>query len=315
MRTLYPAIEPYRTGFLQVDSIYNIYFEESGNPNGTPVLFLHGGPGTGTDPNQRRFFNPDKYRIILLDQRGAGKSTPHAELKDNTTWTLIEDIEKIRTILLIDSWVVFGGSWGSTLSLAYAISHPERVRALVLRGIFLCREEELKWFCQSGAHRIFPDAWERFIAPIPEDERSDLITAYHKRLTTLSGKELEQIAHTWAAWEAETVRLRYDPDFYKFFTATERAQSIARIECHYFVNHAFFPSENWIVENVSKIRHIPAVIVHGRYDVICPVENAWLLHKAWPEAKLEIIPDAGHASSEIGITDALIRATDAFSLT
>ncbi len=312
MRTLYPEIEPYNTGFLKVDDVHNIYYEESGNPKGKPVLFLHGGPGAGTDSKNRRFFDPAIYHIILIDQRGAGKSTPHSSLINNTTWDLVEDIEKIRKHLQIESWVVFGGSWGSTLSLAYAETHPGNVKALILRGIFLCRKKELKWFYQEGAHFIFPDFFEKYLAPIPLEERDDLIKAYYKRLNSEDPKIRQEAAKAWASWEASTLKLRYEPKLFEEFTEDFKADAIARIECHYFTNAAFFKTDNFLLENIDKIRHIPAVIIHGRYDVICPFESAWSLHKAFPEATLEIIPDAGHSGSEVGITDALIRATDHF---
>lgn len=313
MRSLYPAIDPYREGTLQVDDLHTLYFEESGNPQGTPALFLHGGPGSGTDPSQRRFFDPEKYRIILVDQRGCGKSTPHAELQRNTTWDLISDIEKLRSLLHIERWVVFGGSWGSTLSLAYAIKHPQSVRGLILRGIFLGRKQDIHWFYQDGAHRLFPDSWERFLAPISQEERGNLVAAYYKRLTSSDPNVRKVAAHAWSAWEAETVKLKFDSDFFKHFTAPQRALSIACIECHYFLNHTFFPTDNWILENIDAIRAIPTVIVHGRYDIVCPFENAWDLHKKWPEADLKIIADAGHAATEPGTLDALLSATDAFA--
>jgi proline iminopeptidase len=311
LRNFYPDIEPYKTGFLQVNVEHSIYFEESGNPKGKPVIFLHGGPGSGTEPFHRRFFDPKAYRIILMDQRGCGKSTPHSSLNDNTTWDLVSDIERLRTKLEIDKWVVFGGSWGSTLSLTYAISHPEAVSALVLRGIFLCRKNEIEWFYQKGAHMIFPDEWEKYLAPIPHDERGDMINAYYRRLTSPDKAVRMEAAKAWSGWEGATIKLKFDHELFKSFTADGHADAIARIECHYFVNNCFFKGDNWILENISKIRKIPGIIVHGRYDVVCPVEAAWALHKAWPEAKLQIIGDAGHAASEPGITDALVRAMDA----
>lgn len=306
----YHPIQPYRTGFLKVDSIHTIYFEESGNPEGKPVLFLHGGPGSGTEEKHRRYFDPKAYRIILFDQRGSGKSTPHACLEANTTWDLIDDIEKLRTFLTIDKWVVFGGSWGSTLALAYAIEHPARVLALVVRGIFLCRPLELDWFYQYGAHLLFPDAWESYLEQIPEAERDNMIAAYYKRLTSEDPKTRENAAIAWSAWEAALLRLRFDPTLFSSFVTPHHADALARIECHYFINKAFFPTDNWILENAAKIRHIPCFIVHGRYDVVCPIDSAWQLHKQLPSAKLEIIPDAGHSASEPGIAEALIRATD-----
>lgn len=309
---MYPEIEPFQTDFLIVSEDHDLYWEESGNPNGQPILFLHGGPGSCTEPLFRRFFDPKVYRIILMDQRGCGKSTPHASLKDNTTWHLVEDIEKLRAYLSIKKWIVFGGSWGSTLALCYAIMHPEHVKGLILRGIFLVRQKELKWFYQFGAHHIFPDEWEKFVAPIPVSERQDLISAYYKQLTSSDPDLRRTAAKAWSGWEAATLKLMYDSKLFSKFTADEHADSISRIECHYFVNRAFMETDNWILENVFKIRSIPGIIVHGRYDVICPVENAWELHKAWPESTLEIVPDAGHAISEKGISEALVRATDNF---
>ncbi len=311
-RTKYAPIERYNHGFLQVDAEHSIYFEESGNPKGKPVLFVHGGPGSNTDPGHRQYFDPKVYRIILFDQRGAGKSTPHASLNNNTTWHLISDIERLREKLGVDKWVVFGGSWGSTLSLSYAISHPERVKGLVLRGIFLCRKKEIHWFYQHGAHHLFPDEWERYLKPIPEAERHDLVSAYHRRLTSEDERVRLEAARAWSRWEGATIKLIPDTAQIETFTADHHAVAIARIECHYFMNHAFFASDNWILENIAKVRKIPAIIVHGRYDVVCPVENAWELHKAWPESTLEIVADAGHAASEPGLIDALVRATDAF---
>lgn len=311
-RTKYPEITPYKTGFLQASAEHELYYEESGNPDGKPVLFLHGGPGAGTEPSHRQYFDPKTYRIVLMDQRGCGKSTPHASLNDNTTWHLVADIESLRKKLGIEKWVVFGGSWGSTISLAYAQTHPERVKALVLRGIFLCRKKEIHWFYQFGAHHIFPDMWEKYLNEIPPAERGDLVSAYYKRLTSDDAKVRLSAAKAWSGWEGSTLRLLPDPEMIAKFTADEMAVAIARIECHYFMNGAFFKSDNWLIENIDKIRKIPAVIIHGRYDVVCPIENAWELHKAWPEAKLEIVPDAGHAAGEAGIVDALVRATDGF---
>ncbi len=309
MRELYPPIEPRNTGFIKVDG-HEIYYEESGNPEGTAVIFLHGGPGSGTDPKHRRFFNPIKYRIVLMDQRGCGKSRPHASLEKNTTWDLVADIERLRILLGIEKWVVFGGSWGSTLALVYAESYPDRVKGLIVRGIFLCRQKELHWFYQFGAHHIFPEEWQKFLAPIPVAERNDLIAAYYKRLTS---KDRKEAAYAWSRWEGMTLKLEVDPEFVASFTADEHADAIARIECHYFMNKAFFKTDNWIIEQIHKIRHIPTRIIHGRYDMVCPVENAWDLSQAFPEAKLEIISAAGHIASEPGIRDALIRASDDFT--
>lgn len=297
---------------LKVSDIHTLYWEECGNPQGKPVVFLHGGPGGGVAPDHRRFFDPKAYRIILFDQRGSGKSTPCAELRENNTWELIKDIETIRTMLKIDKWVVFGGSWGSTLALTYAISHPERVKALVLRGIFLCRPSEIKWFYQEGASEIFPDVWDEYLKPIPVAERGDMVTAYYKRLTHESSEVRLQAAKAWSKWEAATSRLIVDQNAIDEFDDPEYALSFARIECHYFTNNAFFSTNNWILENIEAIRKIPAVIVQGRYDVVCPARSAWDLHKAWPEAKFTIIPDSGHAAAEPGTRSALIEATDSF---
>ncbi len=311
-RVKYPAIEPFQSGYLQADVEHSVYYEQSGNPNGKPVLFLHGGPGAGTEPGHRQYFDPKTYRIILMDQRGAGKSRPHASLSNNTTWDLVNDIELLRSRLQIDRWVVFGGSWGSTLSLAYAQTHPERVKALILRGIFLCRKKEIEWFYQSGADKIFPDYWEQYLAPIPANERHDLVSAYYKRLTSEQENVRLEACKAWSGWEGSTLRLLPDPATLATFTGDHFSQSLARIECHYFMNNAFFKTGNWLLENAHKISNIPGVIVHGRYDVVCPVQNAWDLHKAWPKAELQIIPDAGHSASEAGIIDALVRATDKF---
>ena len=312
MRKPYPPIEPYKISYISVDDTHTLYIEESGNPKGKPILFLHGGPGSGTDPKHRCFFDPKVYRIVLFDQRGCGKSTPHACLDHNTTWDLVNDIEKIRLFLGIDRWVVFGGSWGSTLALCYAETYPSKVKGLILRGIFLCRPKEIHWFYQFGAHHIYPDQWEKYISPIPEDERRDFVTAYYKQLTSQDKQVRKKAAHAWTSWEAATLRLVFDPELFNEFTTDDHCDAIARIECHYFLNNCFFATDNWLIENIPQIKHIPSVIVHGRYDVVCPLENAWDLHKAWPEAKLEIIPDAGHSASEPGITDALIRETDYF---
>nr|BFD64357.1 prolyl aminopeptidase [Bdellovibrio sp. HM001] len=312
MREFYPAIEPYNKGMLKVSDIHTLYWEECGNPQGKPVVFLHGGPGGGVAPDHRRFFDPKAYRIILFDQRGSGQSTPCAELRENSTWDLVKDIETIREMLKIDKWVVFGGSWGSTLALTYAITHTDRVKALVLRGIFLCRPSEIKWFYQEGASNIFPDVWDEYLKPIPQNERHDLVAAYYKRLTHENADIRLEAAKAWSKWEAATSRLIVDPEAVDEFDDPEYALSFARIECHYFTNNAFFTTNNWILENVDKIRHIPGVIVQGRYDVVCPATSAWELHKAWPEAKFTIIPDSGHAAAEPGTRSALIEATDSF---
>src|SRR5579872_3533685 len=313
LRTLYPEITPNRTGFLEVEGNHSLYWEECGNPNGKPILFLHGGPGIGTQPYHRSFFDPAVYRIILFDQRGCGKSLPFSSLENNTTWDLVADIEKLRLHLDVEKWLVFGGSWGSTLALTYAIEHPSHVQGLILRGIFLCRPKEIHWYYQSGAHHIYPDLWENYCAPIPLEERNDFVKAFYKRLTSADPVVRKEAAQAWSGWEGGTSKLHFDPALFASFTADEQADSIARIECHYFVNNTFFKTDNWILENVHKFRHIPCVIVQGRYDIPCPIESAWELHRAWPEAKLEIIADAGHAATEPGILDALVRATDAFA--
>lgn len=313
MREKYPPIDPYRTGYLSVSGGHEIYWEESGKPDGLPVIFLHGGPGSGSEPGHRSFFDPSRYRIVIMDQRGSGKSRPHSSLHENTTWHLVADIEALREHLGIDKWVVFGGSWGSTLALAYAETHPEAALALILRGIFLCRDVELRWFYQFGAHLLFPDAWERYISIIPEEERGDLVRAYYRKLTDPDPAVRKEAATAWSTWEGTALKLLPDPKLLREFTEEHHADAIARIECHYFVHKAFFKTDNWLLEQAYKIRHIPTVIVHGRYDIVCPFINAWDLHKALPEAELHIIRDAGHSASEPGILDALIRATDRFA--
>ena len=312
MRDLYPAIEPYDQGMLRVSPVHTLYYEQSGNAQGLPVVFLHGGPSGGTVPDYRRFFDPAAYRIVLFDQRGAGQSTPHANLEENTTWHLVADIEKIREHLGIEKWMVFGGSWGSTLALAYAQTHPERTRALVLRGIFLCRPKEIQWFYQEGASAIYPDAWEHYIKVIPEAERTDMLGAFHRRLTSEDESVRLEAARAWSVWEGSTSKLYPDEDFIAHFGDPQFALAFARIECHYFMNNAFFETDNYLIENVGKIRHIPAVIVQGRYDVVCPLMSAWELSRAWPEAELKIIPDAGHSALEPGTRSALVEATDRF---
>lgn len=312
MKTLYPEIEPFDTGRLRVSPVHELYYEQSGNPNGKPAVFLHGGPGGGLVPEYRRYFDPNVYRLVLFDQRGAGKSTPHASLEDNTTWHLVEDIERLREHFGIQRWLVFGGSWGSTLSLAYAQTHPDRVTALVLRGIFLCTPKEIAWFYQQGANAIFPDTWEQYIGEIPEAERSDLLHAYHRRLMSDNEAVRLKAAKAWSIWEGSTSKLFPDQNLIEHFGEPQTALALARIECHYFVNNVFFDSENYLIEHIEKIRDIPAVIVQGRYDIVCPIMSAWDLHRAWPEAQLQIIPDAGHSISEPGIVDALVKATDRF---
>lgn len=312
MKTLYPATPPFDTGRLKVSDIHELYYEQVGNPNGKPAVFLHGGPGGGLTEDYHRYFDPSAYRVVLFDQRGSGKSTPHASIEQNTTWDLVADIEKLREHLGIDRWQVFGGSWGSTLALAYAETHPDRVTELVLRGIFLVRPKETRWFYQDGASWIFPDVWEEFINVIPESERDDLMAAYHKRLTGDNEQEKIQAARAWSIWEGSTSKLLFDSKSIERFADTEFALAFARIECHYFMNNCFFPTDDYLVENVAKIRQIPGVIVQGRYDIVCPMTSAWDLHRAWPEADLRIIPDAGHSITEPGIIDALVDATDQF---
>ena len=310
MRELFPAIQPFRRGKLKVSDLHTIYYEEHGNPRGKPLVFLHGGPGGGIDPVHRRYFDPEKWRVILFDQRGAGKSTPHAELRENTTWDLVADIERLRELLGIDRWVVFGGSWGSTLALAYAETHPRRVKGLVLRGIFLLRRKELEWFYQEGANYLFPDAWEEYLRPIPPRERGDLMKAYHKRLTSKDRKVRLAAARAWSIWEGTTSKLRVDLKVVKRCNHPRFAEAFARIECHYFVNGGFLERDSQLLDDVHKLRRIPAVIVQGRYDVECPMTSAWDLHRAWPSAKLIVVPDAGHSMSEPGIRDALITETE-----
>lgn len=310
MREFYPEIEPFDLFTLSVPGGHELYVEQVGNPKGRPVLFLHGGPGAGLSPKHRRFFDPKKYRVVLMDQRGAGKSKPFAGLENNTTWDLVADIERVRERLQIKNWIVFGGSWGSTLALSYAVTHPAHVQGLVLRGIFLCRPEEIRWFYQEGAHQIFPEEWERYVEIIPAEERGDLVGAYHRRLTSDDKAIRLQAAQRWSEWEGATLKLRPDLDTRRAFGADEMAPALARIECHYFMNNAFFETDNFLIEQVGKIRHIPSWIVHGRYDAVCPVKNAWDLHRAWPEAHLCIVPDAGHAADEPGIRTELIRIMD-----
>ncbi len=310
MYSPYPETEPFKTGRLKVSDLHEIYYEEVGNPNGKPVLFIHGGPGGGIEPSHRRYFDPTAFRVILFDQRGCGKSTPYAELRENTTWDLVKDIEKLRQHVGIDKWAVFGGSWGSTLSLLYAETHPERVRAMVLRGIFLCRKKEIKWFYQEGASQIFPDVWEEYVRPIPLEERGDFVSAFYKRLTSPERDIRLPAARAWSVWEGATSRLLPDKGMIEIFGDDGFAEAFARIECHYFINGIWMRNDNQILEDVHKIRHIPCEIVHGRYDVVCPVANAWDLHRAWPESRLHIIPDAGHSAKEGGILPKLIEAME-----
>lgn len=313
MRELYPPIEPYHRGKLQVSDLHALYYEQSGNSAGKPVVFLHGGPGGGSIPLYRQYFDPSQWRIVIFDQRGCGQSTPHAELAENTTWDLVADIEKLRSHLGIEQWVVFGGSWGSTLALAYSETHPERCTGLILRGIFLLRRKELLWFYQEGTSNIFPDTWEEFLKPIPPEERHDLMAAYYQRLTSTDSKVRQEAARAWSIWEASTSRLFPDANLMQKFGEGHFADAFARIECHYFVNKGFLSSDDYLLHNVHRIRHISGAIVQGRYDVVCPMVSAWELHKAWPEAELIVVPDAGHSMLERGIASALVEATDKFA--
>lgn len=313
MRELYPPIEPYKEGKLKVSELHTIHYEESGNPRGKPIIFLHGGPGGGITPIYRQYFDSQRWRIVIFDQRGCGKSTPYAELRENTTWDLVSDIEKLREHLGISQWVVFGGSWGSTLSLAYSQTHPERCKGLILRGIFMLRRSEINWFYQEGASKIYPDAWQEYIKPIPPEERHDLLTAFHKRLTSEDRKIRLEAARAWSIWEASTSKLIPSQVTQQRFGQAEFAEAFARIECHYFVNKGFLTTENQLLENVDRIRHLPGVIVQGRYDVVCPTITAWELHQAWQEAEFILVPDAGHSISEPGIINALIEASDRFA--
>lgn len=310
----YPPIEPYQTGTLKVSDLHSLYYELSGNEQGTPVVFLHGGPGGGTDAKDRTFFNPKKYKIILFDQRGAGKSTPSACLEENTTWDLVKDIEKIRELLKIEKWHVFGGSWGSTLSLAYAQTHPDRVKSLVLRGIFTLRKSELKFFYQNGTSHLFPDAWEEYIAPIPETERNDMILAYHAQLNSVDDQTRITAAKAWAKWEMVTSKLFVDPAHVAEADKDDFANAFARIENHYFINDGFMRDGQLLEsQEIDKIRHIPCIVVQGRYDVVCPAVTAYDLKKVWPEITLHIVPDAGHSAREPGTSKLLVEATDKFA--
>ena len=309
---LYPSIEPFAAGMLEVSERHSIYYEQSGNPQGKPVVFIHGGPGGGTNAKMRRFFDPKIYRIILFDQRGCGHSIPHACLEDNTTWDLVADMERLRAHLEIYSWQLFGGSWGSTLALAYAQSHPSQVSEMVLRGIFTLRDSELQWFYQHGASILFPDAWEAYLAPIPDAERHDLLGAYYRRLTDENKEQRLLAARAWSVWEGTTSRLTSVAADLAAFVEADFALAVARIECHYFINRGFFNSNTQLLDNAYRIRHVPAVIVQGRYDVVCPMTTAWELHRRWPEADLQIVPGAGHSAFEPGIMRKLVSATDSF---
>ncbi len=309
-RGLYAETDPFLSGWLNVGDGHEVYFEQCGAADGRASLVLHGGPGGAINPTMRRFFDPSRWRTTLFDQRGCGKSRPNASLENNTTWDLVADIERLREHLGIEKWCVFGGSWGSTLALAYAIRHPERVSGLILRGIFLVTQRELNWFYQDGASMMFPDAWERFVAPIPAGERGDLMGAYYRRLTDPDRKVQARAAAAWSQWEGDTLSLRGPQARPTKFNETDFAVAFARIECHYFVNHGFLAEDGWLLKNIGKVRHIPGWIVQGRFDVVTPMAGAWALKTAWPQARFDLIWDAGHASTEPGIVDALVRATD-----
>ena len=312
---LFPPLEPFETGFLKVSDLHEIYYEVSGDPRGMPAIVCHGGPGGGSTPSMRRYFDPKAYRIIVFDQRGCGRSTPRAELRENTTWDLVEDMERLRRHLGVERWLVFGGSWGSTLALAYAQTHPERVTHLVLRGIFTLREEEIRWFYQEGANWVYPDAWEDFLKPIPPAERGDMVAAYYRRLTGADEAAKLAAAKAWSVWEGGTVSLIPSAERISSFGGDAFAIAFARIECHYFVNRGFFERDDQLIANIGLVRHVPSVIVQGRYDVVTPMRTAWMLHNAWPEAEFVVVQDAGHAASEAGIIDALVRATNKFAKT
>lgn len=313
MTSLYPPVEPNRHDWLAVGDGHEIYWEESGNPDGKPCVFVHGGPGGGSSPEARQFFDPERYRIVVFDQRGCGQSRPHASLEANTTWDLVADMEQLRGTLGIKRWLVFGGSWGSTLALAYAQTHPEAVSELVLRGIFLLRPQEIHWFYQHGASELYPDTWQSYLAPIPEDERGNLLEAFHRRLTSDDEAVRLGAARAWSVWEASASFLIQNQDFMDKLDAPDAALAMARIECHYFVNGGFFESPSQLLENIDRIRHIPCVIVQGRYDVVCPPVTAWDLHRAWPEADFQLIQEAGHSAFDPANAAALVAATDRFA--
>ena len=312
LRGLYPPVEPFASGMLDVGDGHSVYWEQCGNPDGKPAVFLHGGPGGGSNADHRRQFDPTRYRVLLFDQRGCGRSTPHAELEANTTWHLVQDIERLREKMGVERWLVFGGSWGSALALAYAERHPERVSELVLRGVFTLRRSELLWYYQHGASLLFPDKWERFLAPIPERDRGDLIAAYRERLTHPDRAVRMEAARAWSLWEGETITLMPDPKLSSHFGEDDFALAFARIENHFFV-HGGWLGEGQLIAEASRLRGIPGVIVQGRYDIACPPVTAWDLHRAWPEAEFHMVEDAGHAYTEPGILHHLINATDRFA--
>lgn len=313
MKELYPPIAPYSTGTLRVSDLHTLYYEQVGNPHGKPLVFLHGGPGGGIDPLYRQYFDPSLWRVVLFDQRGCGRSTPHAELQENTTWDLVEDIERLRKQLGIERWAVFGGSWGSTLALAYSQTHAAACTALILRGIFLLRSWELRWFYQEGCSYLFPDAWEAYLQPIPTEERQDLISAYYQRLTSPDAQIRQTAARAWSVWEASTSKLIPDVGLQERFGQSQFADAFARIECHYFVNHGFFATEDQLLQQCDRIRHLPITIVQGRYDVVCPMVSAWELYKNLPTAEFILVPDAGHSITEPGIRSALLETTDRYA--
>ena len=312
LRTLYPSIEPYETGMLDVGDGHQVYYERSGRPGGKPAVFLHGGPGGGISPSHRQLFDPDIYDVMLFDQRGCGRSTPYASLEANTTWHLVADIELLRQLVGTEQWLVFGGSWGSTLALAYAQKHPERVSALILRGIYTMTRPELAWYYQFGVSEMHPEKWERFIALVPEDERSDVLGAYHRLLTGDDPVAQLEAAKAWTIWEGETIKLLPDAEFAAPFLEAHYALAFARIETHYFVNVGWM-EEGQLLRDAGKLSGVPGTIVHGRYDMPCPARYAFALHEAWPDADFRLVEGAGHAYSEPGILDELIRATDRFA--
>ena len=313
MPGLFPEIEPFDSGHLDVDGLHAVYYEQCGNPKGKPAMFIHGGPGGGSSAVHRRFWDPSKYRIVLFDQRGCGRSTPHAELRNNTTWDLVADMEAIRQHLGIERWQLFGGSWGSTLAITYAQQHPERVTEMVLRGIFLLRRREIEWYYQEGASRIFPEAWEKYVEPISEEERGDMVSAYYRRLTSTDRDERIRAARAWSMWEGSTSRLVPDPELIERTGEATFAEAFARIECHYFINGGFFERDDQLLTHMDRITHIPAVIVQGRYDIVCPAESAYQLHKAWPGSKLIIATQSGHSALEPEITSHLVEASETFA--